>query len=216
MRASSTLRGTLPGRNPGTRICVANVLATPPRALSNSGSSISTLRRTRFPSRVQWWHASRTAYSTGRLEPTGTAAAGRSSKGSSWPRGTVPQRGVASEKRSPGGLDCPAVVRPQPRRRKSMPERVTTAVAGTRSAPGGTSPVHADGELATILPGAGHRESHDRALPGAAAFLPTIKPMAACTWPGPVLEARPPLPPGRPRASRTSCSWTQLSNTRTS
>ena len=50
MRASSTLRGTLPGRKPGTRTCWASVRTTSPSALSNSGSSTSTLRRTRFPS----------------------------------------------------------------------------------------------------------------------------------------------------------------------
>src|SRR5580693_8247329 len=50
MRASSTLRGTLPGRKPGTRTCWASVRTTSPSARSNSGSSTSTLRRTRFPS----------------------------------------------------------------------------------------------------------------------------------------------------------------------
>ncbi len=75
-------------------------------------------------------------------------------------------------------------------------------------------PPHRDAELACVATGPAEVEA-DRGPVGAAACLATTKPMAPWTRSIDMADAWLAAPPGRSSPSRTSCSCTQLSNTRT-
>ena len=139
MRASSTLRGTLPGRNPGTRTWCANVRTTSPMARSNSGSSTSTLRRTRFPSigSVVARITKRQLYRCGRVpdrtaHPPGDPPRPQNMKFMAL-RTRRPMAASPSVATPPAASTCSAVARPQPRRRKSRLDSATVTGGATSS-----------------------------------------------------------------------------------